>query len=250
LKIGKNWIHPNGDRLILRMSPEPKAETNLIVPDTARGNITTHRRGTIEEIGETVEMNWGPRYWPGVRVMVSTWAGMHLLDREKETSSSKGDELWVVQASDIAGFLGEMASDTFLGELEGFSPIPGQIAVERDEMPTHSGSIIIPDGTRQFTNSNQVTIVASSAPGYDVGERHLVMGDLSKHIRFGTGTAERVIYLCHPVSLVCTVGNLEGSEGVQVKQRDPLGFVTAEDEDEYATANLPGFPEGDPRGLR
>ena len=127
-------------------------------------------------------------------------------------------------------------------------PPEDHLLVERLEMPSRRGLIILPFATREYNRAAEAVIRVSRCPEWEVDSKVILSGSVSRSVTFGQGVSERTLWLCSPSQILAKVVAFP-KRMIEMGQEGTLRNYTSEDMDTFVEAG-DKFDEGDPQGLR
>jgi hypothetical protein len=123
-------------------------------------------------------------------------------------------------------------------------PCPGQLLVERLEMPVQRGRIILPNRARDVKSAEAVVVApgVGLADEFPAGTVVVLSSSVQRDIQLGF-PVERVLYVCRPSQILAIVRS--AGEEVEVGVDDEHHLARWRDTD-YERLSDHGLQEGDP----
>lgn len=118
---------------------------------------------------------------------------------------------------------------------------PGQLLVERVEMPAKRGAILLPYATREYNRAAEAVIRSSSVEGYYLQDVVVLTGTVSRFMHFGDGDERRTLWVATPEHILMKLERVP-DEKVDVGEDHWQRNVTSE---QYEAGDVEGVNEGE-----
>jgi hypothetical protein len=120
---------------------------------------------------------------------------------------------------------------------------PGEILVERVEMPARRGAILLPYATREYNRAAEAVVRSSRADDddYSTGDAVVLTGTVSRFMHFGDGDARRTLWIATPQHILMRLHEIP-DEQIDVGEDHYQRNVTSE---QYEAGDVEGVNEGE-----